>query len=980
MRPAAVVRRIAFPGRSALAALLLAFVAFVGSASGRAERAPRITIASSAAQAISPNGDGVQDTLFVEVARRDEAGRAIAAVELAVYGGAGPLAGELVARERVEAESSIGVLARLPFIGSTSDRTPPGIEWDGTFSGSSAGADGARVPDGEYVYQLVAFDRRRASMPTAPLVVVVDTAPPRIDTVSAEFSVFSPNGDGARDSLTVELAGSSEAAWTARVLRGDGEAVREYTFIDAAPQPVSWEGRDANGDPLPDGTYRWILTGRDAAGNRAASEPLDVTISRRVDEARLVPATSVVSPNGDGVLDRAPVAVELGDREGVVSWRLLVVGDDAPDSGADRVPVDVETTRLALKAVAERSGAGAVPRTLVFDGRGPDGDPLADGSYRLLLEAVYRNGSVVRCEPVRIDVDTRAPTGVLSAQTLPEPTGRGEPVVFGGESRGRLRVSAELEPAEWTALLTCDGGTERMPLGSVSLDGEEASFVWDGNRLPGGEPARDGAYELVLVATDEAGNAGSTNAVRVVRDRRVGRARLVAERGAFSPNGDGTRDLVAFTVDVEPADAVERVELSVADAAGRAVRTVSPPADVDSITWHGRSDHGEVIADGTYRARLEVAWRNGARAVAASAPVVLDTTPPRIDELSSRYRLFSPNGDGERDTIRIDQRTSPERLWVGRIVGRDGAVVLERRWEGEATGFVWDGRDSTGKPVADGDYTYELEATDRAGNAARADLALVVDSTSLPVSRQPPELSLSVAPDPFTPDDDGTDDVLTLAIAVMSPNELDSWSLAITDADGSELTTLAGDGSPPARLDWDGRSRTGELVHSGQHCFATLRVVDAYGNAASEYARIRVGILVVAEGPVLRIRVPNIGFARSESDLFAVSEPELGRNLEALRAVAGVLRRYPEREILIEGHAAHDDRVDDPDRDDEQRDELVALSAARAEQVLRALVILGVEDERMTAVGVGGARPVVPPSDQEGSWKNRRVEFILKQD
>ncbi|MFW5744322.1 MAG: FlgD immunoglobulin-like domain containing protein [Spirochaetota bacterium] len=980
MRPAAVVRRVASRGRSALAVLLLAFIAVGGLASGRAERAPQITIGSAGAQAISPNGDGVQDTLAVEVFPTGDADRAIAAVELAVYGGAGPLAGELVARERVETESPSGVLARLPFIRCASDRSPPGVEWDGTFSGSSSGADGARVPDGEYVYQLVAYDRRRASAPTAPLTVHVDTEPPRIDTVSAEHSVFSPNGDGERDSVRIELGGSSEAAWTARVLRADGETVREYTFADAAPQPVSWDGRDADGEPLPDGVYRWILTGRDAAGNRAVSEPLDVTIDRRVDEIRLVPATQVVSPNGDGIRDRAPIAVELGDREGVVAWRLLVVGEDALPSGADRVPADGERTWLAHDAAAERSGTGAVPRTLVFDARGPDGDPLPDASYRLLLEATYRNGSVVRSEPVRVDVDTRAPTGVLSAQTLPDPTVRGEPVVFGRGSRARLRVSADLEPGEWTALLTYDGAAARIPLDAIGLDGEEASFVWDGNRLPGGESAHDGAYELVLVATDEAGNVGSTNTLRVVRDSRIGRAGLVAERRAFSPNGDGIRDRVAFTVDIGPADGAERVELSIVEASGEIVRTVSSPEEVDSITWHGRSDRGEVAADGTYRARLEVSWRNGARAVATSAPVVLDTTPPRIDELSSPYRLFSPNGDGERDSVRIDQRTSPERLWVGRMVGRDGAVVFERRWKGQANGFVWDGRDSTGKPVADGDYTYELEATDRAGNVARADLALVVDSTSLPVSRQPPLLSLSAGPDPFTPDADGTDDVLSFAIGVTSPNELDSWSLTVTDAEGSELTTLAGDGRPPARLEWDGRSRSGELVHSGQNCFATLRVVDAHGNAATEHARIRVGILATAAGPVLRIRVPCIGFARSETDLFAVPEPELGRNLEALRVVARVLRRYPEREILIEGHAAHDERIDDPERDDGQRDELAALSAARAEEVFRALVILGVEEERMTTVGVGDDRPVVPPSDGEGNWKNRRVEFILKQD
>ena len=62
----------------------------------------------------------------------------------------------------------------------------------------------------------------------------------------------------------------------------------------------------------------------------------------------------------------------------------------------------------------------------------------------------------------------------------------------------------------------------------------------------------------------------------------------------------------------------------------------------------------------------------------------------------------------------------------------------------------------------------------------------------------------------------------------------------------------------------------------------------------------------------------------------------------------------------------------------EQRDVLLPLSAARAEAVKRELVALGVSGtDRITTDGVGGASPVVPFSDEQNRWKNRRVEFIL---
>ena len=157
-----------------------------------------------------------------------------------------------------------------------------------------------------------------------------------------------------------------------------------------------------------------------------------------------------------------------------------------------------------------------------------------------------------------------------------------------------------------------------------------------------------------------------------------------------------------------------------------------------------------------------------------------------------------------------------------------------------------------------------------------------------------------------------------------------------------------------------------------------LTVTDDRGNTASGSAVIAVGILVIRDGLTLRIMVPSIHFAPYTSDLFSVSSEDLQQNLETLRSLAAVLNRYPHHEILIEGHAAHDYYVEGARKDREQIEELIPLSAARAEEVRRAMIILGVANDRMRTIGIGGARPIVPHSDRENLWKNRRVEFILE--
>ncbi len=961
MISASGTRARALPGRWALAACLLVALPAVALASGRADRSPDFTVEPVTARAISPNGDGVQDSFAVSVTRGEADGRPIVAAELAIYGGTGPLAGELVALHRVESDAPSGVLARIPFIGRPPELLPLRLEWRGSFSGSSAGRPGERVPDGDYLYQVTVFDDRGAAGSTAPIPVTVDTEPPRIHAVAASHPAFSPNGDGLRDTVTVDLAGSTEAAWAVRILDADGEPVRVYSFAHAPPQPVTWDGRDAAGEPLPDGRYRVVLEGTDAAGNTAVSDPAQIILARRAGELRLSSATPVVARDDDGEVGRAPLSAELATPQGVAEWRLLVTGP--------------ESQRRFVAA----TGSGAPPPDLAFDPRAADGTVLPDGAYRVWLEATLGDGSVVRSAATTITVDARGPTGVLRARTLPEATPPGASLVFGAGTRARLQLSAELDPGEWHALVTHDGETRPIPLDRLGLHGDEPSIVWDGS-LPDGSLAPDGVYELVLVATDEAGNEGRTNTLRVVRDTSGGRAGLTAERTALSPNGDGVRDTVEFSVGVDPRAGVELVRLQITDASGRAVRSMVTTEPVDSFRWAGLADTGDAVPDGVYRARLTIRWRNGAGATAVSAPVAVDTTPPRIRRLDAPYRLFSPNGDGVRDTLRIEQVTSDEPSWVGRIVDRDATVVFERRWEGAADSFAWDGRDSAGEPVADGDYTYELCATDAGGNAACDDLALVIDTTSLPVSRQPPVVSLSVTPDAFTPDGDGTDDLLLFGIDAESPNELESWAITLSDRFGREFRRLSGEGAPPSAVRWDGRSPLGELVESAEVYAATLRVVDVHGNEAQAHARVRVGILLLPGEALPVISVPPVTFHPGGSDLHSVPQPQRGQNFETLRSLAEVLRRYPDREILIEGHAAHDDdREEGPEESRQRRAELVALSRARAEAVRRALVVLGIEDGRLTTVGVGGARPVVPHGDREGIWKNRRVEFILKQ-
>jgi outer membrane protein OmpA-like peptidoglycan-associated protein len=191
-----------------------------------------------------------------------------------------------------------------------------------------------------------------------------------------------------------------------------------------------------------------------------------------------------------------------------------------------------------------------------------------------------------------------------------------------------------------------------------------------------------------------------------------------------------------------------------------------------------------------------------------------------------------------------------------------------------------------------------------------------------------------------------------------------------------DFISFGGKGRPSERIIWDGRSRQGELVQSAEDYPYEIRVSDYLGNSIVKTGTIPIDILVIRDGDRLKVQISNIRFQPNRAKL--VSSGELGdKNKEILKRLAEVLKKYKSYEILIEGHAVSE-YYDDPARAArEEKEELQPLSLSRASVVKESLQKLGIQEKRMGVAGKGGTDPIVPHSDLENRWKNRRVEFIL---
>jgi len=102
--------------------------------------------------------------------------------------------------------------------------------------------------------------------------------------------------------------------------------------------------------------------------------------------------------------------------------------------------------------------------------------------------------------------------------------------------------------------------------------------------------------------------------------------------------------------------------------------------------------------------------------------------------------------------------------------------------------------------------------------------------------------------------------------------------------------------------------------------------------------------------------------------LFDVNKYDLkGQSRENLGKLAGILNKYPDTNILIEGHtdSTGTREINQP------------LSENRAKAVAAYLAVLNVQSARFTVMGYGPDQPIGDNATVEGRQQNRRVDLAI---
>jgi len=232
-------------------------------------------------------------------------------------------------------------------------------------------------------------------------------------------------------------------------------------------------------------------------------------------------------------------------------------------------------------------------------------------------------------------------------------------------------------PATVTAVLRSSDGRQVATLFSARRTAGKHTFAFTADSVP------DGRYVIALSASDGVTTVQAN--VPLAVDRAFGR--FTSAPTAFSPNGDGRSDTIAFGYALARPARV-RVDVKQGGREIAALASGDEPAGTESATWNGAAAEGRA-SDGKYALVVAV--------IAPTGPIPhqllfrVDTVAPRLRALSFRRLAF-----------RISE---PSRV---RAVVNGGALVRSVR----AGSFSLPLRGRVRRVV--------LTATDAAGNVSRA--------------------------------------------------------------------------------------------------------------------------------------------------------------------------------------------------------------------------------------------------------------------
>ncbi|MCQ2591225.1 MAG: OmpA family protein [Treponema sp.] len=345
----------------------------------------------------------------------------------------------------------------------------------------------------------------------------------------------------------------------------------------------------------------------------------------------------------------------------------------------------------------------------------------------------------------------------------------------------------------------------------------------------------------------------------------------------ISPNNDGIQDELVLRPGISDKRYVQGWSLVIMDENKNVVRTIENKVALPSkltvksffkqllakkqgvqipeqIIWNGAMNNGETAPDGTYYYYLTATDDNGNEGRTKEFTIVVDTVAPEIELNQPGDKIF---GEGAKAAFKVTQEGSVEDEWTAVFKGIDGRVFKTYKWINAAPETIsWKGTDDEGTQIPDGVYSYEITATDRAGNTAPQSII-----SNIIYSAEKPATNIFINGSRyFSPRTDSSLASVMLNLTIPVPeektgNKLTEWEVGITDKSGKLVKSFnqTKDGAiPPAAITITGDDDKGTPLPDGEYqAYVTAKYLNGYVPS-----KISSPVFVLdTEKPVAQVRV-----------------------------------------------------------------------------------------------------------------------------
>ena len=351
---------------------------------------------------------------------------------------------------------------------------------------------------------------------------------------------------------------------------------------------------------------------------------------------------------------------------------------------------------------------------------------------------------------------------------------------------------------------------------------------------------------------------------------------LSVSGNGISPNNDGIQDniVIDYNITDDYSNSCKYIDISINSGASRRTILHKDRENLPlsgSFIWDGKDDNGAIFQDGN--AVLSIGLYDDTNLYSSkSVTMIVDTTIPAINGVSQNLNTISPNDDGKYDSLDIlfvpDEdglatlTLNNEALETLANINVEAEAYQERKVtlykdklvsfkRNKSTGiYEQDKGVALSKYLTNGRYSFNLYMTDPGGNKS------VTQTGSLEVDLSPPIVrTLSVTPNPFSPNGDGINDTTTFSWTLSEPSAV---HLVILKDDGTVFREYEANlpaayyATSPITIDenmsgewvWDGRGSGNELLEGSYKYYIVAE--DNVGNIATSETKT---LTIAFDGP-----------------------------------------------------------------------------------------------------------------------------------